>query len=189
VVEPQPTMKFRPDIHHRRSIRLKGFDYSTTGVYFVTLCTQNRECLFGEVVDGEMKVNELGQIVEGCWAWLTRQYAHVILDTWTVMPNHLHGIIMITPDGRGGSRTAPTIVDKRKPLGRLIGAFKTVSTKRINALRNTPAVAVWQRNYYEHVIRSEDELVRTSEYILNNPARWAEDENNPVVMDRTKVKM
>jgi REP-associated tyrosine transposase len=130
-----------------------------------------------------MIVNKLGQIVEDYWVWLSKQYEHVILDTWMVMPNHLHGIMIITSDGRGGSRTAPTVMDIRKPLGRLIGAFKTVSTKRINVLRQTPAVPVWQRNYYEHIIRNEDELIRTSEYILNNPTRWAEDENNPAAMD------
>ena len=176
-------MKYNPDRHRRRSIRLKGYDYSQAGAYFVTLCTQNKECLFGEVVDGKMTLNEPGLIVEDCWEWLSKQYPHVILDTWTVMPNHLHGIIIITHDGRGGSRTAPTVMAKRKPLGRLIGAFKTVSTKRINALRETPAVPVWQRNYFERVIRNENELIRTSEYILNNAAHWAEDENNPAVMD------
>ena len=96
------------------------------------------------------------------------------------MPNHLHGIIMIRDDiRRGGSRTAPT--EKRKPLGRLIGAFKTVSTKRINELRLTSGGPFWQRNYYEHVIRSEEELAEVREYILNNPARWNEDENNPAL--------
>ncbi|MBI3812017.1 MAG: transposase [Nitrospirae bacterium] len=175
-------MKYSPDIHHRRSIRLKGYDYSQAGAYFVTLCAQNKECLFGEIVDGKMMLKEPGLIVEDCWGWLSKQYPHVILDTWVVMPNHLHAIIMITYDGRGGSRTAPTVMAIRKPLGRLIGAFKTVSTKRINVMRETPAVPVWQRNYYEHILRSEEELIRTSEYILNNPARWAEDENNPAVI-------
>ena len=92
--------------------------------------------------------------------------------------NQLHGIIIPTwSDGRGGSRTAPT--ENRKPIGRLIGAFKTVSTKRLNAIRNTPGVSVWQRNYYEHIIRSEESLARIRQYIIDNPARWEEDYENP----------
>ena len=92
------------------------------------------------------------------------------------MPNHLLGTVFLLDDGRGGSRTAPT---KRKPLGRLIGAFKTVSTKQINQLRGTPGQPLWQRNYYEHVIRNEIDLEETREYIQNNPLKWLEDENHP----------
>jgi REP element-mobilizing transposase RayT len=164
--------------HHRRSIRLKGYDYTQAGAYFVTICTQDRACLFGDVVDGQMRVNECGQVVADSWLWLSVRYLHVDLDEWVVMPNHLHGIIILTgPDDRGGSRTAPT--ENRKPLGRLIGAFKTISTKRLNGLRNAPRVPVWQRNYYEHIVRSEESLTRIRSYITDNPARWDEDRENP----------
>ncbi len=187
------TDRYNADIHHRRSIRLKGYDYSQAGAYFVTVCTQNRECLFGEIADFEMRLNEYGRVVNETWEWLRQQYSRVDLDEWIVMPNHLHGIILMTDkndlndSGRGGSRTAPTSRDsgivpaptKRKPLGRLIGAFKTVSTKRINEIRATAGAQVWQRNYYEHIIRDEKELNRIREYIAANPALWANDENNP----------
>lgn len=94
--------------HHRRSIRLKGYDYAQAGAYFVTMCTQDRVCLFGDVVDGQMRLNECGQVVADAWSWLSGRYPYVALDEWVVMPNHLHGIMVLTgPDGRGGSRTAP----------------------------------------------------------------------------------
>ena len=141
--------------HHRRSIRLKGYDYAQAGAYFVTICTQDRACLFDDVIDGQMRLNDCGQVVADSWSWLSGRYLHVDLDEWVVMPNHRHGIMILT-DGRGGSRTAPT--KNRKPIGRLIGAFKTVSTKRLNTVRNTPGAPVWQRNYYEHIVRSEESL-------------------------------
>ena len=184
-------MKYDPEIHHRRSIRLQGYDYSRAGAYFVTICTQNRECLLGNIGDGEMRLNEAGRIVADSWIWLATQYDHVELDEWVIMPNHIHGIIVIadddrggpvvggthrsTHDGWGGSRTAPTGTGKRKPIGRLVGAYKTVSTKRINVLRATPGAKLWQRNYWEHIIRNEPELNRIREYIQNNPAQWQSD--------------
>lgn len=185
-------MKFDPKIHHRRSIRLKGYDYRQAGGYFVTLVTQGREMLFGDVVNGTMILNDFGKIVAETWQWLETQYPYVALGEWVVMPNHFHGIIFILDDAdddgggsRGGSRTAPTnpqtVPDavKRKPLGRLIGAFKTVSTKHINIARYTEGATVWQRSYYEHIIRNETELDRITRYIESNPARWADDRENP----------
>jgi REP element-mobilizing transposase RayT len=124
-----------------------------------------------------MRLNPIGRIVDQTWRWLAARYAHVHLDQWVVMPNHLHGIIILTPC-RGGSRTAPTTT-KRKPLGRLIGAFKTVSAKRINRTRGTPSTRLWQRNYYEHIIRNDDELDQIRQYIVDNPSRWALDHENP----------
>jgi len=207
-------MRYDPNKHHRRSIRLKGYDYTQAGVYFVTIVTQNRACLFGDIVAGEVRLNAFGQAVAETWLWLATQYGYVELDEWVVMPNHLHGIVVITDtdngcptDGGGvggGSRTAPTVIGatgggggvgggsrtaptviastapmvKRKPLGRLIGAFKTVSTKRINEYRGTPGVVVWQRNYYEHIIRDERSLNRIREYIAANPLRWHLDREN-----------
>jgi len=179
-------MSFDPQRHHRRSIRLKGYDYTQAGAYFVTLVAQGRECLFGDVAEGEMRLNEHGRVVAEAWEWLAEQYAYVELDEWVVMPNHLHGIIVITDNhdrgglGRGGSRTAPAdTAAKRKPLGRLVAAKKTVSAKRINQMRNTPAAPVWQRNYYERIIRNERELDATRQYIFQNPLRWVLDAENP----------
>jgi REP element-mobilizing transposase RayT len=194
-------MTYDRERHHRRSIRLKGYDYSQPGAYFITICTQDRACLFGEVVGGEMRLNEAGRIVADAWQWLDVRYDYVELDEWVVMPNHLHGIIVIVDDicrggsrtdgrggsrtdGRGGSRTAPTgdthdIATKRKAIGRLVGAFKTVSTKQINESLQAPSRPVWQRNYYEHIIRDGESLHRIREYIANNPLHWALDRENP----------
>jgi len=187
-------MSFDPKIHHRRSIRLKGYDYRQAGGYFVTLVTQGREMLFGDVVNSEMVLTDFGKIVAETWQWLETQYPYVALGEWVVMPNHFHGVIFIVDnandspmdwdglrDGRGGSRSAPTPMGavKRKPLGRLIGAFKTVSTKNINLARKTEGATIWQRNYYEHIIRNEFELDRIARYIESNPARWNEDTENP----------
>lgn len=174
-------MLHNPDIHHRRSIRLRDYNYTQTGAYFVTVCTYQRECLLGEIVDGEMQLNGYGNVTKTCWEWLSQQYLYVELDEWVVMPNHLHGILVINEDrGKGGSRTAPTVLSKRKPLGRLIGAFKTISNKQINEFCGRKGESVWQRNYYEHIIRNEEELNRIREYIITNALKWAEDENNPL---------
>jgi REP element-mobilizing transposase RayT len=158
--------------YNRRSIRLNGYDYSQEGAYFVTICTCDREPSLGRIVEGEMIRNERGEVVARSWLWLAQRYPFVGLDEWVVMPSHLHGIIVLR---RGGSRTAPT-----KPLGRLVGAFKTVSTKQINRLRATPGASFWQRNYYEHVIRNEAELDRLRRYMLDNLVEWEAGEDNPV---------
>ncbi len=163
-----------------------GYDYAQAGAYFVTIVVQGRACLFGEVVDGEVHLNDTGRLVSACWQWLESQYPFVELYEFVVMPNHLHGIIVIS-DGtrRGGSRTAPTGADspaiKRKPLGRLIGAFKTVSTKRFNREHGLSGTPLWQRDYFEHVIRSEESLAKIRRYIHDNPARWEFDRENPAM--------
>lgn len=179
--------RYDPDHHRRRSIRLKGYDYTTAGAYFITICTRQRECLFGTIEDGEMGLNQFGQIVADTYLWLASQYLHVHLDQWVVMPNHLHGIIVLTDYPRkGDSRIAPTPeiaptldMANRKSLGRLIGAFKTVSTKQINLIRDTPGTRVWQRNYYEHIIRDDRALQHIRQYIQNNPLSWWQDQLHP----------
>ena len=155
-------------IHHRASTRLQSLDYAATGMYFVTVCTLGKECILGEIVDGQVILNGFGRFTETALQWLPKQYPYVTLDTYVIMPNHLHAIICITDPG--GSRTAPA---KRKPLGRLVGAFKTVSTKWINVMRDRPGVPIWQRNYHDRVIRDDDELHRIRRYISENPSRWA----------------
>ena len=173
-------MTYDPPLPRRQSIRLPGYDYSQAGFYFVTICTQRRECVLGQVVNDQMNLNLYGRLVAEAWNWLAERYIYVDLDEWILMPNHLHGIIVISDARRGGSRAAPTnagaSVIHRKPLGQLIGAFKTVSTKGINQILGTPGVQVWQRNYYEHVVRSEDSLNAIRHYIVNNPGNWALDE-------------
>jgi len=164
-------MTYDPTIHRRRSIRLPAYDYAGPGAYFVTVVCRDRALL---LEDPSFRV-----VAEEAWRWLADQYEFVDLDTFIVMPNHLHGIILINDTCRGGSRTAPANGPRRKTLGRLVGAFKTVSTKRINEMRGTPGLPVWQRNYYEHVIRNEEELDRIRQYIAGNPMRWDQDRENP----------
>ncbi|MDA8079106.1 MAG: hypothetical protein M0Z79_09235 [Nitrospiraceae bacterium] len=178
--------KYNPDIHHRRSIRLKGHDYSQAGAYFVTICAWKKECLFGDVLEGEMKENGFGQVVQNEWTRTAVIRPNVELDYHVVMPNHFHGIMTINEcdgqSGRGVLQYAPTNCIFRSPsqtIGAIIRGFKSTVTKHINEFRKTPGLPVWQRNYYEHIIRTDDELNRIREYIVNNPARWAEDEENP----------
>jgi putative transposase len=159
--------------YHRRSIRLPAYDYAQAGAYFVTIVCKNRVLLLEEA--------RYRDLVEETWLWLAEQYEFVHLDEFVVMPNHLHGIIVICDTRSGASRSAATTTGaaRRKPLGQLVGAFKTVSTKRINGIRSTPGLPVWQRNYYERVIRSDEELKRVRQYIIDNPAHWEEDRENP----------
>jgi REP element-mobilizing transposase RayT len=184
-------MKYDPDKHHRQSIRLKGYDYSSAGGYFITICTHQRECLFGEVVDGAMQLNELGEIVAFEWENTPNIRREIKLDAWIVMPNHFHGIVFIQPVSPlvGAQGLAPQQTDKplamnipnRKPrsLGTLIAGFKMAVTKRINILRDTPRVPIWQRNYYEHIIRNETALDKIREYVQTNPQSWNCDQLHP----------
>jgi REP element-mobilizing transposase RayT len=189
-------MKYDPDKHHRQSIRLPAYNYSQPGAYFVTICAYQRQCIFGEIIDGQMRLNQYGAIVAETYQWLCQRYPYLHTDEWVVMPNHFHAIMVITDQPRvdtakpcrGGSRTAPTtneqynanVINKqRKPLGRLIGAFKTVSTKKINILRDAPGTPLWQRNYYEHIIRNPDAMDKIRQYIINNPVLWNIDQLHP----------
>ena len=251
-------MTYDPEKHHRRSIRLKGYDYTQPGAYFITICTQGRACLFGEIIDGEMHLNEAGQIVVQTWQDLPNHISNVQLDAFVVMPNHVHGIIIITDHAGGigagfkparttmgsgsaagsvgagsvgagsvgaGSEPAPTTIGPGPTAGpgsvagsgpttgpgsvavvvgsgsvgsgsvgagsepaptrsshglpEIVRQFKTFSARRINELRGTPGTPVWQRNYYEHIIRDESSLSRIRQYIAENPARWDADQENP----------
>ena len=173
-------MKYDPKAHHRRSLRLKGYDYSREGWYYVTICTHERKCILGHHVDGSIQLRPYGRIVYDCWKGLAVRYDYVCLDRFVVMPNHLHGIIMIR---EGGSRTAPTTPVKHKTLGRLVGAFKTMSTKQVNIERDAPGMKLWQRNYFEHIIRNDYDLGRIREYIENNARHWLRDAENPDCAD------
>jgi putative transposase len=164
---------------NRRSIRLRGYDYSRAGAYFVTICTQNRECLFGEIMNGEMRLNDAGRIVVDEWLKTAEIRAEIELDEWVVMPNHFHGKLVIA-DRRGTARRAPTVEQFGRPVSgsipTIIRSFKSAVTKRINDLRLTPGAKLWQRNYWEHIVRNEPELNRIREYIHNNPAQWKSDQ-------------
>ena len=134
-------------------------------------------------MDGAIELNDKGHLVRDSWEWLAARHPYVMLDEYVVMPNHLHGIITIDDQGRGGSRTAP-ISMPRKSLGRIIGAFKTVSTKRLHLCHKKFSGPIWQRNYYEHVIRNDRELTGIREYIANNPVQWELDRYNPEAQER-----
>jgi putative transposase len=192
-------MKFEPKIHNRHSIRLQGYDYSQSGAYFVTMVTYGRECLFGQIVDHDMQLNPFGQIVKRAWFDLPDHYPHVALDAFCIMPNHVHAVITLNDDRRGGSigkmpvpekiissnvplpdetQTRPYNGIKCHPLSEIVRAFKSFSARRINVLRKSQGTPVWQRNYYEHIIRNDDDYQRIYSYIESNIYNWATDNEN-----------
>jgi REP element-mobilizing transposase RayT len=175
-------MKFDPEEHHRRSIRLKGYDYSQAGAYFVTIVTWQRECLFGEIADGKMMLNEIGEIVREEWERTAMVRPNVELGEYVIMPNHVHGILVFVDGGDVGAtrRVAPTSQTLQPgSLGAIMAQFKSIATKRINGLQNVSGRPIWQRNYYEHIIRNEREMDRITRYIEANPLRWTDDGENP----------
>ena len=189
-------MTYNRERHHRRSIRLPGYDYAQAGAYFITICTKARLCQFGDIVAGRMVLSPFGEIVMHEWQRSAVIRAELALDVFVVMPNHLHGIVMILEDARQGADVVgahgraplPGSPLHRPPrsVGSFIAGFKAAASRRINALDQTPGHAVWQRNYYEHIIRSEAELSRIRQYISENPARWSEDPENPTVVDAVR---
>jgi REP element-mobilizing transposase RayT len=174
-------MPYNPDVHHRRSIRLKEYDYTQAGAYFVTIVTYQREPLFGEIVDGVMNLNALGEIVRREWFKTAelRPYIELYEDEFVVMPNHAHGILWMNDDVGAERRSAPTTTMPHVTagsLGAIVRAYKSAVTYAINAARQTHGVVVWQRNYYEHIIRNDADLNRIRNYIINNPLKWADDD-------------
>ena len=255
-------MKYDPDLHRRRSIRLRDYDYSVDGAYFVTICTNDRKCLFGKILNGKMILNDHGKIAAREWLRTEKIRKNIKLDAFTVMPNHIHGIVIIstvgaycntplsicntsrsismcntplpiTPTSIDGTSTRiigtplpinntpipiappqtgniPPPIDNthnffdtasqqientfqcfdntppqpkplRSPannLGSIIRGYKSTVAKQINVLRDTPGTPIWQRNYYEHIVRDENDMCRIREYIRNNPANWQQDSSN-----------
>jgi len=170
---------------NRRSIRLKDHDYSQAGAYYITACTQDRECLFGQVVDERMQLNEAGRIVQSVWDGVPQFYEGIESDASVVMPNHVHGVVVIRA-AVGAIHKSPlppvrAAERRRMLLSKIVGRFKMVSGKQINVLRATPGRPVWQRNYYEHIIRDDESLNRIRQYIADNPAQWDFDRENPTV--------
>ncbi|MFK5925447.1 MAG: transposase [Desulfuromusa sp.] len=191
-------MKFDPDIHQRRSIRLSGYDYTSAGFYFITVCVGHRECLLGEIVDGEVVLNAAGRMVERIWQELPDNYPGIGVDIHVVMPNHFHGIIILhppvscvgagpraCPDSHGSQGEghpqggAPTL-----SLPDVVHRFKSMTTARYRQgvnHHNWPPFPgkLWQRNYYDRIIRNENELHNIRQYIYDNPMQWETDEENP----------
>lgn len=183
-------MKSDVDERQRRSLRLKGYDYAQAGAYFVTVCTRNRECLFGDVVGDLMALNAAGNVVQRVWYELPTRFPRVRLDAFVVMPNHVHAIVIITDSDEGAASSAPTPYDGvpgpvgaglalPNRLGDIVRAFKSLSAITVNRLLSRSGQPLWQRNFYEHIIRDDGELDRVRQYIADNPARWALDCENP----------
>lgn len=195
--------RFNPQKHHRHSIRLKEFDYSQAGAYYVTIVAWQRQCLFGEIMKGEMKLNPYGKIVQKWWNEIPKRFHIVGTSAFIVMPNHVHGIIIIHDNRRGtvpvpkneanfnniqsshendetgksGGETPPLRVPT---LGQIVAYFKYQSSKEMNALDSTGTITkFWQRNYYEHIIRDEQDMQNKTDYIESNPMMWDEDDENP----------
>jgi REP element-mobilizing transposase RayT len=158
-------------------MRLSDYDYSGSGVYFITICADERRCLFGDVVAETVRLSTLGRIVETEWLRSSEIRREVELDSYVVMPNHVHGIVAIDQSVHIDALEPRS---RHRSLGSFVNAFKATTTRRVNELRSAPGTAVWQRNYYEHIVRSEEELNRIREYIAINPAKWAADRENPV---------
>ncbi len=197
-------VKYNSEKHHREALRLKGYDYTQRGAYYVTICTQRRSCLLGTIKDGEMVLNHAGEMVQKIWNDLSIKCPEMVIDEFIIMPNHVHGIIFIVGaplvgalcvesrmggQNRAGTRPAPTA-----SLGDIVGIFKSISTHHyaINVHTNNWTSfhgKLWQRNYYDHIIRSDNELNRIRQYILNNTLQWDNDENNPIIFkDRAPTR-
>ncbi len=159
-------MKYDPKIHHRHSIRIKGYDYSQPNVYFITVATYSKERFLGEVINGIMHLSQAGKILNYAWSDLPLHYPNVVLDFLGIMPDHFHAIIqLIQTEG----------IDRPATLSEIVRAVKAFSAKRINSLRKTPGQPVWQRNYYEHIIRDDHEWQQIRKYIDVNPQNWGKE--------------
>ena len=173
--------------HYRRSIRLKEYDYSQPGWYYITICTYNKKCLFGRIANSKMVLNEFGKIVNEEWQKTKEIRRNIDLDYYVIMPNHVHGIIIIefNSDNVGANSYSPLqgneciknkLISTSRTIGAIVRGFKGSVTKRINELRNTRGSPVWQRNYYEHILRNEMDLYCTRNYIKNNAFKWELDD-------------
>jgi REP element-mobilizing transposase RayT len=184
---------YDPDLLHRRSIRLRDYDYTQGGAYFLTVCVHDRACLLGEIVNGDIRLSAYGEIVDHEWQRTPSLRPQVSLDLYVIMPNHFHAILVITdaaPDSVGAYCNTPLqkppLTPSHQPLqfpsqtvGAIVRGFKAAVTKQVNLLRRTPGLPFWQRNYWEHVIRDDADLARLRPYIEQNPGKWAEDKYHP----------
>lgn len=182
-------MHYDPEKHHRHTVRLSAYDYRQAGAYFITLCAYQHELSFGEIVDDEMRLNVYGHMVADEWMETAIIRPGVFLDEFVVMPNHFHAIVFL-PDhvdasnsvgahSRAPSGGESSLSRTPRSLGGLVAGFKSTVTKQINTLRASPGTPVWQRNYYEHIIRDEAALQRIRAYINDNPAAWEIDDEHP----------
>jgi REP element-mobilizing transposase RayT len=185
-------MPFDPERHHRRSIRLSGYDYRRDGAYFVTICTRERVCVFGEVAGTGVRHSRRGLIAAHCWNEIPIHRPYVTLDEFVVMPNHVHGLFWIEAGlCRGDTCVAQEAVTRITPaderphpaagsVGAVVGSYKAAVSREINRLRPGAARDFWQPNYYEHIVRTDQALETIRHYIRTNPERWGADAYNPV---------
>lgn len=204
-------MPYNPAIHNRHTIRLQGYDYTQSGAYFITICTDQKECIFGKIDSGSMHLSSLGEIAYYQWLQLPKRFTNIVLDSFVIMPNHIHGIIVIQK-GRGeagdtryssqskisispASPLHPDTNSLRTPLtnpgklkeptqpngtisgsiGAIVQNYKSLTTRKINMIQRTKNQSIWQSNYYEHIIRDENDYARIVDYIENNPHSWEDD--------------
>ncbi len=174
---------------HRHSLRLKDYDYTQAGAYFVTICTKGHQCLFGEIQEGRMQLNATGRIASAQWQQLPNRFTDLELGEWIIMPNHIHGILVITSRGEAShnkSLALPVSISKDasplRPTGTTPGSlaaiiqnYKSITSRKLSSQIENIKGSVWQRNYYEHIIRNERDLHAISEYILANPQNWQKD--------------
>jgi REP element-mobilizing transposase RayT len=176
---------------NRRSIRLKDYDYSQPGEYFLTICTNNHECIFGNIIHEEMKLSTEGTIAQRCWEEIPKHFSNVQLDEYIIMPNHIHGILILT-ESMVGTRHAVSLREQfAKPIigsvPTIVRSFKSAATKRIHEIRNTPSLPVWQGRFFERIIRNDKELYNIREYIFNNITKWALDSSCEILDDFTNL--
>ena len=197
-------MKRDPANPKRRSIRLKGYDYTSPGAYFVTICVQGRECVLGDVVDGEMRLSGLGQTVHGFWSQVPIHFPSVSVDAFVVMPNHVHATIMISdPRDRGGTTpplqqtryhcrgaviapSPPQSRTTRPTLGQIVAYYKYQTTKKINQIRDS--TPFWQRGFYDRIIRNDRDLDVIRHYIVDNPLKWELDRDHPENIGTAQIR-
>lgn len=172
---------------HRKQLRLRGYDYAFPGVYFVTICSAGKRPVFGSVNEGKTVLSSIGEIVRSEWIALAERFAGLVLDEFVIMPNHLHGVLAFVGDA-GGASPSPTTTNTAMSPGRaspsptlfeVIGAFKSISTIKVNKLMGRRGVPLWQRSYYEHIVRTGEDVRKIQRYILENPLMWSLDPENP----------
>jgi len=166
--------------YQRHSLRIKNYNYSLPGAYFITICTYHKENILGYLIDGKMELNVLGKITARERLRTFQIRKNIQLDKYMVMPNHFHGIIILTDNSKGVLQYAPTnkFRSPSQAIGSIVRGFKSAVTRGIKRLDYPFFYSVWQRNYYEHIIRNERELNRIREYVQNNPLRWQYDREN-----------
>jgi putative transposase len=172
---------------HRKQLRLRGYDYAFPGVYFVTICSAGKLAVFGSVSGEEIVLSPEGEIVRSEWIALAERFARLVLDKFVIMPNHLHGVLAFVGHAGGASPAPTTTTTTTKPGGaspsptlfEVIGAFKSISTIKVNKLLGRRGVTLWQRSYYEHIVRTGEDLRKIQRYILENPLMWSLDPENP----------